>query len=263
MTRRSIACRARPASFTGRCFPKQEGRAFKRAALVAAALGAALLLPGCAAGSLQGLAENAQITTGSSDVQTALRAEARRLVQPLPAARAAASGGFSLGNMLDVLVNGMSEEELAAEREAAKAPQGAEAAAARYIAARGGRAAPDLAAIEADLADKARNAARFAAAARAVLTWHGQLRASFYSGQVAQADGAGISALIERDKAVISSTYTTVSEQAAVLKEAVRRLRGRMGAEQVQRVAQLVTSLDTEVSRIGALAGEGLGGPVG
>lgn len=256
--RRESGCRASGARSVrggadGRALP-----ASARAGLVCAAIGLALALPGCAAGSLQGLSAQTPITTGSAEVQTTLRAEAKRLVQPLPAGRPRPAGGFSIGGMLDVLVNGMSEADMAAQREAADTSDGAEAMAERYLAARGGSASPDLDAIEADLEEKAQNAASFAAASRAVLTWHGQLRASFYNGALSDVDGAKLSALIERDKAVISQTYETVSEQAAVLAEAVERVRGRMDPVQARRVSSLAHALKTAVSQLGVLSGQGL-----
>ncbi|MFP3944151.1 MAG: hypothetical protein ACLFWF_09665 [Alphaproteobacteria bacterium] len=261
MTTRGIEGRARPASLWNSA-KGAPGRAAcvrsARPAAVLAAIGLALALPGCAAGSLNGLSAETQITTGKADVQMQLRAEAKRLVQPLPASRPGNEGGLSLGGMLDVLVNGMSEAEMAAQREAEESPGGPEAMAGRYLAARGGAGAPDLVAIETDLAEKSRNAARFATVARAVLTWHGQLRASFYRGELPDSQGAKLSALIERDKAVISRTYETLREQAAVLNEAVERVRGQMGPEQAQRVAALEKSLQTSVSQLGALSGQGL-----
>ena len=263
MTTRGIERRPRSGSFRSliQHSPFRTGasraRAYGRSAAVFAAIGLALALPGCAAGSLQNLAE-AQVTTGAADVQTQLRAEAKRLVQPLPAGRPRDAGSDSLAGMLDVLVNGMSEAEMAAEREAEEVPEGPEAMALRYLAARGGASSPDLLAIESDLTEKADNAARFAGVARAVLTWHGQLRANFYSGALPKSDGARISALIERDKAVITRTYETLSEQATVLTEAVKRVRRRMDREQARRVSALAKSLETSVGQLGALSGQGL-----
>jgi hypothetical protein len=263
MTTWGIGRRPRSGSFRGLThqapFRTVTGRTRtgSRSAILLAAVGLALALPGCAAGSLQNLAE-VQVTTGTADVQTQLRAEAKRLVQPLPAGRPRDAGGMSLAGMLDVLVNGMSEAEMAAEREAEQVPEGPEAMALRYLAARGGASSPDLLAIESDLTEKADNAARFAGVARAVLTWHGQLRASYYSGDIPKSEGAKISALIERDKAVITRTYETLNEQAAVLAEAVKRVRRRMDPEQARRVSALAKSLETSVSQLGALSGQGL-----
>lgn len=222
--------------------------------LVAAALGVAL--SGCAAGRLNDIAANARITASGSSVQTALRAEARRLVQPLPASRAQASGGMTIGKMLSMLVEGVPPEEQAVAAPVVK-EDSAEIRASRYLVARGGTAAPDLAAIEADLLDKTTGAARFAGAVRTVLIWHGQLRSGSLAGPDKAPDGAKLASVIAEDQTVVDDTCRIFQEQAAVLTTAVGLVLPRLDRERAERLRGLAAELDAWAVRLNVLAGRG------
>lgn len=222
--------------------------------LAVAALGVAL--SGCAAGRLNNIAANARITASGSSVQTSLRAEARRLVQPLPASRAQAPGGMTFGKMLSMLVDGVPPEEQAVAAPVVKEDT-PEVRANRYLVARGGKASPDIEAIEADLLDKASGAARFAGAVRSTLLWHGQLRAGYFSGLSDAPDKAKLASVIAEDQIVVEDTCRIFEKQAEVLSTAVGIVLPGLDRERAERLRGLAAELDAWAVRLGVLAGKG------
>ncbi len=207
--------------------PVIQDQTWRAARRFVSVIAVALAASGCAAGHIEPLSKPVKaVEVGLSDHQIELRVQSDALRRAPWTAETAASGGFTVGRLLGVLVDGMGPGAGTADTPAAGAlaagSSGTLSSGARQYLAKleteGSQPADRLARVETDLAGRVDLTRRFVSAASHVVAAH----------RVSAPTGAGTETAQE-DLRLIRETLAALRTQRATFEEVIATLRDEAG----------------------------------